>query len=210
MRIRADRDDVDGCLSIRRRERALVDAERDELDARRLAVRLQPPPKLVRLELAVGEHGRARCERARVQAPHVLRAQLRETLGEADRDVDQRRPHPSCPVQEHQRDADRVDRGEDDIGTIRTPKRGEHRGEVAAVAARPLEGRLQTGAGRARPAGRLSRALEVVRRRPAPLGELVEAEEEIALGRSRRGRERRAPGRRVTVGMEDGGHGRGR
>ncbi len=89
----------------------------------------------------------------RVQPPHALRAQLRETLGKPDRDVDQRRPHPPRPVQEHQRDADRVDGGEDDVGAIRAPERAEHRREVAAVAARPLERRLQRGAGRARPAG---------------------------------------------------------
>ena len=66
VRIRADRDDVDGCLSIRRRERALVDAERDELDARRLAVATPAT--------AGARPPRTRCRRAR---PRTRRASAR-------------------------------------------------------------------------------------------------------------------------------------
>ncbi len=168
MRVCTDRDDVEGCLSIRRRKRALVDAERNELEPRRLAERLEPPPKLVHLELAVREHRRARGERARVQPPNALRAQLRQTLGKPDRDVDQRRTHPPRRVQEHQRDTDRVDGGEDDVRAIRAPERGEHRREVAAVAARPLERGLQSVAGRARPAGRLLRRARGCARSSSP------------------------------------------
>ena len=67
MRIGADRDDVRRRLDDRRCERMLVDTEGNELDPRRLAVRVQERTELRGLVLAVGEHDRGRRQRSRIQ-----------------------------------------------------------------------------------------------------------------------------------------------
>ena len=200
-------DDVHRRRDVGWHEGLLVDAERYELHPGRRAVRRQPPAQLLDLELAVREHSRRRTERARIEASHALRAQPCEALRKPDRDVDERRPHPPCPVDEHERDPDRVNRRKDHVGTVGAAQRGENRGEVAAVATRVLEHGLRCSAGSARPGRRTLGSNEVVAGRPAALCDLVEAEQDVALGRSGRRGERRPPLGRVPEEVEDGGHG---
>ena len=73
MRVRSGHHDVGRRLHERRRERPLVDPERDELDARRLAVGGHERAELVHLVLAVRENGGGGAQRVRVEPAHPVR-----------------------------------------------------------------------------------------------------------------------------------------
>ena len=206
----SDGDDVDGRLSGRRNEGVLVDPERKELDVRRLAVPRHPVAELRSLVLAVRDDRRRGGERSGVHASHALRAKTRKPLGKPDGGVHERWSNSSRPVEEHERNPDRVHSGENDARAVRAAQRREHRLEVAAVASRALQSRLHRRTGRARPGGRRPRALEIVVRDPPTFGELVQAEEEVAIGRSDGGGERSPPLRRVAKSMEHGARDHGR
>ena len=87
MRIGTDRDDVRRRLDDRWRERMLVDAEGNELDPRRLAMRVQERTELRGLVLAVGKNHGGRRQSSRIQRAHALRTKLCKPLRKADRDV---------------------------------------------------------------------------------------------------------------------------
>ena len=205
VRIRADRDDVHLRRPHGRRERSRVDAEGHELHSRRAPVLGEEALELGRLVLAVRHDRRRRPERGRVQPPHARAAQPHESLRQPDGDVDERPTEQPTPPREHERDADRVHRREDDVGSVRVAQRPEHGREVAAVASGGLEPALDRTAGDARPGGG-SAPLQVVRRFPPPLPQLVEAEERVP----HRGPRRRAQGfpaqRGVPEAEEDGCH----
>ena len=142
------------------------------------------------------------------------RPELREALGQPDRDVDERRAHGPRAREEHQRDADGVDRREDDVGAVeprgatRGPSRSRRRSRPPPRAPRfsAAPATARHGAGRGR--SRLCRTAQ-----PA-LGELVHPVERVAGRRSPararapraaaasrgRGRRRRSPAAAGKVG----------
>ena len=149
-----------------------VDAERDELDPRPALA--EPAPKLLDLAPAVRDD--------RVQLPEgfleeTLRRsapELREPLRKADRRVHDRPPHAAEPSEERERDADRVDGGEDDIGAVRCVERGQHAREVARVPPAEAHGAVEDACFGTLACIRLEAGLEVVTDLEAAAAELVE------------------------------------
>ena len=156
-----------------------VDAERHELDARRLAVRGHVRAELRGLVLAVRDDCGRRRQRPRVQAAHPLRAKPFEALGKADRDVHERRTNAAPPALSSISGIPTVSTVERTTSrAIRLPERRQHRGEVAAVPACSLQRRLERRPARACPGRRLARR---ARDRAAPSTRARRA------GRGRRG-----------------------
>jgi len=119
VRVRADRHDVRRRRLAKRLERLRVDSEGDELDTGSGTEPHEPAPNFLRLVLAVGDHHGARSESGGVQTTDPLGAQLPKALWKPDCHVKERRTKPARALQEHQRDPDRVDGREDDVGLVR-------------------------------------------------------------------------------------------
>ncbi len=165
-----------------------VDAERDELDPRPALA--EPAPKLLDLAPAVRDD--------RVQLPEgileeTLRRsapELREPLRQADRRVHDRPPHASEPSEERERDAHRVDGGEDGIGAVRCVEGGQDAREVARVPPAEAHGAVKEPRFGTLACIRLEAGLEVVTDVEAAAAELVEPVQavprRIPLGRPQR------------------------
>ena len=108
VRVGADRDDVLRRRLGRRQQAVGIDAERDELHGRGVPVAVEPVRQHARLVLAVGEDGRRGGEGGRVEAPHARRPEPLQALGQPDGGVDERRMQAPGPLEQHQRDPDRV------------------------------------------------------------------------------------------------------
>ncbi len=98
----------------------------------------------------VGDDCGRRAQRTRVELLHVPGLELREALGQTDRRVHERAPGDATSREQHQRDADRVDRREHDVGTVELPDGREDGREIAAVASCRFERAPERGAGRSR------------------------------------------------------------
>ena len=137
-----------------------------------------------------------------VQPPHAFIAKLHEPLGQPDRGVHDRPPDETDPLQQDQRNPNRVDGRENHIGRVGNSQGRQNRREVAAVAAETIEHPAGQAADHPRPDGR-SRRLEVVADPSSARHDLVEAEQSIPLERAGPQSERRPPLRSVAIGVED-------
>ena len=116
-RIGADRDDV--VIELRRRVGAEVldvHAEGDELDPR--AVLAEPCAQLLDLPPAVRDDRVEPTKRVGEERLAAGASELRKALGQPDRRVDDRRLHAAEAPEQRERDADRVDGREHDVGAI--------------------------------------------------------------------------------------------
>ena len=116
-RIRPDGDDVLHGLDGRVGSKVLgVHAECDELDPRTTGA--EPCAQLLDLAPAVRDDRVQPPERLGEERCAGLPSKLLQPLGQADRAVDDWGLHASEAPQQRERDPDRVDRGEDDVGAI--------------------------------------------------------------------------------------------
>ena len=129
-------------------------------------------------------------------------AELREPLRKPDRRVDDRRLHATEPTEERERDADRVDGREDDVGTVQLAKRRDDAREVARVSAAQPNAPIEDAGNHPRAAARLEFRLEIVTNPEACSHQLVETVEAVARRIADRSTKRLASQRGVPVEHE--------
>ena len=89
-------------------------------------------------------------------------AKLLEALRQSDRRVHHRRAHATEPVEKRERNADGVDRREDDVGSVQLAKRRDDAREVARVSAAQPHAPIEDASDDPRAAARLEFRLEIV------------------------------------------------
>ena len=201
-RIGSDRDDVILGLSARVGAEVIgVDAERDELDPR--ATVAQPGSQLVDLAPAVRDDRVQATKRLAEESSRGRAAKLLEALRQSDRRVHHRRAHATEPTEERERDADRVDGREDDVGTVQLAKRRDDAREVARVSAAQPNAPIEDAGNDPRAAARLEFRLEIVTNPEACSHQLVETVEAVARRIADRSTKRLASQRGVPVEHEN-------
>ena len=155
-----------------------VDAERDELDPR--ATVTEPGSQLVDLAPAVGDDRVEATKRRGEESSCGRAAKLLEALRQSDRRVHHRRAHATEPTEKRERNADGVDRREDDVGTVQLAKRRDDAREVARVSAAQPHAPIEDASDDPRAAARLEFRLEIVTNLEACSRQLVETVEAVA------------------------------